>query len=220
MKKVFWSFGLSLLMGIMLGANLYGAEIAKISYFATITVKVTALKIPRSVLNKFVSPGKKMITKLISIDADKLVQALKSLQEKNKVSILERIEVITLDEKATTYNRLKDVLYMEKAGKDTFKLKRMTGKDGEGIFFKCTPTLTKDGKIKVDYELIVREIIERMPVEGAEGLDIGSPIFSIKESQSSIVLEEGKPQVANVSGSSDQYFLVILTANKGANNNE
>ena len=226
MKKVFWSFGLSLMMGIMLVSNVWAGT-------QKITVEVIALEIPTKVLNEFVSPGPlttgfigqgkaKVVSQVISpdsMDASKLVQSLKSLEGEGKVKILERIEITTLDGKPVTYSNLKDILYMEKLNKDTFKLKKMTGKDGEGTFFRCTPTLTKDGNIKVDCELTIRKMVGRVRVEGAEGLDIGLPEMSCELNSSSLILKNGESMITGglVRKGKDKERVervIILTARK------
>lgn len=212
MKKILSYFGMSAMLGMLLFSNAW-AEEPKV-----ITIEALAIEMSSSVLNEFVSSGTLEIKGPIlpdRIDANKIVQSLKSLIKEKKVSLVTNPKITTLEGKKTSFDVGEDVLYLEKIDKDTFKLKKLTGEEGvirAGTFFEVTPTITKDGKINVQYKLIIKKIQERVLIEGAEGLDIGYPLLGSRSSSSNVALNDGQPMAMGGLVAGDQYFLTILTA--------
>jgi type II secretory pathway component GspD/PulD (secretin) len=209
MKKILSCFGLSAVLGMFLFTNAW-AEEPKV-----ITIEALAIEMPQNVLNEFVSPGSSETKGFIPpdrIDAGKIVQSFDSLMNEKKISLAQNPRVSAYDGTKAILNMTYDVLYLEKIDKDTFKLKKLTGKEGAGTFFEATPTITKDGKINVQYKLVIQKVIERAPIEGAEGLDIGYPLLSSRSTSSNAVLSEGQPTVVNAGSVGGQYLLIILTA--------
>ena len=181
MKNILSYFGLSAVLGTLLFSNAW-AEPQKIS------IGLLAVEIPMNVVNEF-SPLKNS-DKAGRLDTDKLFNSLESLIAEKEVTLVTRKKVFAEVGKKTLFTDYRDVLYMEKMGEDTFKLKRLTGKEGTGISFEVLSTLTKDGKINLEYKLTIRDIQERVPVKEAEGLDIGHPLLTDRESKSSVILDK------------------------------
>jgi len=230
MKKRIVGFGVGLMVGILL--NLYvSAEPQKI------TIEMVAFETSTETLKQFASldstktqseksgiisaPGGMMVIgenvktpSYQNIDAGKLMEALDSLMKEGKVTLIAKPKIDAMEGVKASLYVGEYILYMEKISEDTFRLKKLIGKDGAGIFFEALPTLTKDGKINVSYELIIAKVIGRAPIKGAEGLDIGLPLFSTKESKASIVVEDGNPKVVSGMQYGDATFLIILTAKK------
>jgi len=216
MKKILSCFGISAVLGMLLCSNAWANP-------KVITIEALAIEMSPSVLNEFVSPGPSESKGFITpdrIDAGKLVQSLEYLIKDKKVSGgINPVKIKAIEGEKASLALGADIFYMEKIDKDTFKLKKLTGKEGAGTFFEATPIITKDGRISVQYELIIRgykltirKVMERAPIEGTGGLDIGFPLFSDRSASGNVVLNEGQPQVANVTQGGGQYFLVILTA--------
>ena len=73
--------------------------------------------------------------------------------------------------------------------------------------------MTKDGKINVQYKLVIQKVMEkRVPIEGAEGLNIGYPLIASRSTSSNVDLDEGQPMSLGGAPVGGQCFLIILTA--------
>ncbi|MFA5393925.1 MAG: hypothetical protein WC081_02385 [Candidatus Ratteibacteria bacterium] len=211
MKKILGCFGLSAVLVIILFSNAWAEEPPK----KEILVEVLAIEMSQNVLNEFVSPGSSETKGFIPpdrIDAVKLVQSFSSLLNDKKVSLAQNPRITAYDGTKTTFETTEPVFYLEKIDKDTFKLKKLTGKEGAGTFLEATPTITKDGQINVEYKLTIQKVQKRAPIEGIEGLDVGFPLLGVRSASSNLTLNEGQPKVAGMSQGGGQCFLVILTA--------
>jgi len=215
MKKILSCFGLSAVLGMLLFSNAWAEEPKEI------TVEILAIEMSQNVLNEFVYPGSPEIKGPILsdriIDANKLIQSLESLIKDKKVSLAVNLKIKTLEGKKASFDAREDIFYMEKIDKDTFKLKKLTGEEGDsiraGTFFEATPTITKDGKINVQYKLVIQKVMEkRVPIEGAESLNIGYPLLSSRSTSSNVDLNEGQPMALGGLLGKGQCFLIILTA--------
>jgi hypothetical protein len=218
MKKILSCFGLSAVLGMLLFSNAW-AEEPKV-----ITIEALVLEMSQNVLNEFVSPGpsetKGLPPGFIApdrIDAGRIVQSLDSLIKDKKVSLLANPKLNAIEDKKASLDVGEDIFYMEKIDKDTFKLKKLTGEKGDsiraGAFFEATPTIAKDGRIDVQYKLVIQKVMEkRVPIEGAEGLDIGYPLIASRSASGNVVFNEGQPKVTNATQVGSQYLLIILTA--------
>ena len=210
MKKILSCFGVSAVLGMLLWTNAW-AEEPKV-----ITIEALAIEMSQNVLNEFVSPGPSETKGFIPpdrIDAGRIVQSLESLIKDKKVSLVTNPKVRALEGKKASIEAREDILYMEKIDKDTFKLKKLTGDNRAGTFFEATPTITKDGKINVQYKLVIQKVMEkRVSIEGAESLNIGYPLIASRSTSSNVVLNEGQPMALGGSPVGGQCFLIILTA--------
>ena len=210
MKKILSYFGVSVVLGMLMFSSAWANP-------KVITIEVLAIEMSQNVLNEFVSPGPSENKDVITpdrIDAGRIVQSLESLIKDKKLSLLANPKVNAIEGEKASYAVGYDILYMEKIDKDTFKLKKLTGENRAGTFFEATPTITKDGKINVQYKLVIQKVMEkRVPIEGAEGLNIGYPLIASRSISSNAVLNEGQ-SMALMSGpqGGGQCFLVILTA--------
>jgi len=169
-------------LGIFLFSNAW-AEEPKV-----ITIGLLAVEIPMNVAHEFHPLNDS--GKTGNLDTDKLFRSLEMLIAEKKVTLVTREKVFAEVGKKTLFTDYRDVLYMEKTGEGTYKLKRLTGKEGTGISFEVLPILIKDGKINLEYALTIRYIEERAPVKEVEGLDIGLPFLNARESKSSVILDE------------------------------
>lgn len=231
MKKVI--IGLFTSLGILLVSNAAAEQQA-------FNIEVTAFEISTETLNDYVLPDSsnklpagggigpategmtalgpgESCTSYKNIDACKLMETLDSLVKEGKVKVLSNPKINALQGEKASINVGENILYMQKINNDTFKLKKLTGKDGAGIFLEVTPNSTMDGKVLVSYQMIIRQLARRMKMKGAESLDIGFPIISTRESKSSVVLEDGKPVIAVGMNSRDTTFLTVLAARKISN---
>ena len=188
-----------------------------------ITIEVLAIEMSQNVLNEFVSPGPSEIKGFAPgfippdrIDAGRIVQSLESLIKDKKVALVTNPKIEAIEGEKASLDAREDIFYMEKIDKDTFKLKKLTGEEGDsiraGTFFEATPTITKDGKINVQYKLVIQRVIERAPIEGAESLNIGYPLLSDLSTSSNVVLDEGQPMALGGPLGKGQCLLIILTA--------
>jgi type II secretory pathway component GspD/PulD (secretin) len=209
MKKILSYFGLGAVLGTLLFSCAW-AEEPKV-----ITIEALAIEVSSDVLNEFFSPGPSETKGIISpdrIDTDKIIQFLQSPTNDKKVSLLMNPKITAIEGEKASLAIGESIFYMEKIDKDTFKLKKLTGKEGAGLFFEATPTITKDGQIKVDYKLTIQKVQGRAPIEGAEGFDIGYPLIGGRTTSANVVLDEGKPKVVSGLQDGGQHFLVILIA--------
>jgi hypothetical protein len=227
MKKILGCFGLSAVLGMLLFSNAW-AEPQKIS------IELLAVEIPMDVVNEFTPPEKPnnlsdVATEFMGIDMEQLDKHLESLVLEKRVTLVAKQKLSAEVGKKTSFSAYRNIPYMEKSGEGTFRLKALTGKKGAGIFFEAFPTLDKDnGKINLEYNFSIRSITERVPVKGAEDLDIGLPILSTRESKSPVILNEsGYPKTQRsvfynyktiggkqVLNERTPVFMVIITAEK------
>jgi len=201
------------IIGLYIGLGIFAVSI--VTAEQAFNIEVTAFEISTEILNSYVLPDSS--NKPPAYDANKLIENLGSLVKEGKVTLLSKPKINALEEKKASLNVGEDILYMEKINEDTFKLKKLTGKDSAGTFLEVTPILTSDGKIVVSYKILIGKAVKRMKIKGVESLDIGPPIISTRESGSSIVLEDGKPVIAGEMNSQDTTFLTVLTARKITN---
>ena len=214
MKKILSYFGLSAVLGMLLLTNAWAGELKEI------TIEALVIEMPQNVLNEFVFPGpsetKGLPPDFIApdrIDAGRIVQSLESLIKDKKVSLVTNPKIEAIEGEKTFLDAREDIFYMEKIDKDTFKLKKLTGKEGAGTFFEAIPTITKDGKINVQYKLVIQKVMEKkVPIEGAEGLNIGYPLLSDHSTSSNVDLNEGQPMALGGLLGKGQCFLIIFTA--------
>lgn len=261
MKKILDCFGLSAVLGMLLFTYAW-AEPQKIS------IEVLAVEIPAASFSEFVSfqgpspeidadkirksfssPAKTekinliLNKSIVTFEGGKKtresVQSLPFSAKTEGFNLLVKEKIIAVEGKKASFSNYRDVLYMEKTGEGIFKLKKLTGKEGAGISVEVFPTLTKDGKINAECKVSIREVIKSVPVEGAETLDVGLPLFSVRENSSSVILDGDRPQTIEIDiysktkpylnltdssltdgwksrvGVSGPYYLVIITAQKG-----
>ena len=79
--------------------------------------------------------------------------------------------------------------YFERRSDDLFELKRMSEPTGLGILMILT--LEKDGRIRLNLEIVLRSVEKREPVPGVT-LQVGRPILQTREHKAELLVRPGK----------------------------